>query len=76
MYKYNGKEIIEKLSARGFTSYEIKKRGLLSQGTLQKIKSNGNITLETINAICCMLRCNIGDIFEIDITDEDKVQYF
>lgn len=76
MYKYNGKEIIKKLNSRGFTSYEIKKRGLMSQGTLQKLKNNGNVTLETINSICCMLRCDIGDIFEIEITNDDKLKYF
>lgn len=74
-YKYKI-DIVKTLSEKGFTSYKIKKNNLLSQGTLQKLKNEGNITLETLDAICCMLRMNIEDVIEIKPTNDDKIKYF
>lgn len=72
MYKYDGSEIIKKLADRGYTTYKIRKDNLLSQGTLTKLKRSGNITLETLNTICCLLKCQISDIVTIEITDDEN----
>ena len=32
--------------------------------------------MKSLNAICCMLRKNIQDVIEIEITDEEKIKYF
>lgn len=76
MYTYNGNDIIKRLADRGYTSYKIRQDNLLSQGTLTKIKKGGNITLETLNIICCLLKCQISDIVQIKITDEEKIKYY
>lgn len=76
MYKYDGKAIMQKLADRGYTTYKIRQDNILPQGTLTKIKNGGNITLDTINVICCLLRCQISDIIEIEATDEEKIKYF
>lgn len=76
MYKYDGQAILKKLSDRGYTSYKIRKDNILPQGTLTKIKNGGNVTLETLNIICCLLKCQISDIVTIDITDGEKIKYF
>lgn len=76
MYQYNGIEIMKKLAARGYTSYKIRQDNILPQGTLTKIKNGGNITLETLNTLCCLLKCQISDIVTIEITDEEKIKYF
>lgn len=76
MYKYDGKSIMQKLADRGYTTYKIRQDNILPQGTLTKIKNGGNITLDTINVICCLLRCQISDIIEIEPTDEEKIKYF
>ncbi|MBO5483835.1 MAG: helix-turn-helix transcriptional regulator [Lachnospiraceae bacterium] len=76
MYHYDGNEIMKKMSDRGYTSYKIRKENILPQGTLTKIKKGGNITLETLNTICCLLKCQISDIVHIEITDEEKIKYF
>ena len=75
MYKYKI-DVVQALSDRGYTSYKLKQSKLLSQGTLSKLKNNENVTLETLNAVCLMLRCNIEDIIEIVATDEEKIKYF
>ena len=76
MYIYDGPAILKKMSDRGYTSYKIRKDNILPQGTLTKIKNGGNVTLETLNIICCLLKCQISDIVNIDITDEEKIKYF
>ena len=75
MYKYKI-DVVKALADRGYNSYRIKKDGIISQGSLTKLKNGGNVTLQTINAVCCMLRCDIGDILEIEVTDEEKIKYF
>lgn len=75
MYKYKI-DVVKALSDRGYTSYKLKQSGLLSQGTLAKLKNNGNITLDTINAVCLMLKCQISDIVDIEATDAEKIKYF
>ena len=69
-------DVVQALCDKGFTSYKIKQNSLLSQGTLKKLKDGGNVTLETLDAVCCMLRCNIEDIIEIKPDDTDKIKYF
>ena len=76
MYKYNGTEIMQKLAERGYTTYKIRQKKLLPQGTLTKIKNGGNITLDTLNTICCLLRCQISDIVQIEPTEDEKIKYF
>lgn len=76
MYVYDGADIVKRLSDRGYTTYKIRQENILPQGTLTKIKNGGNITLETINVICCLLKCQISDIIKIDVTDEEKIKYF
>ena len=75
MYTYKI-DVVEALANRGFNSYRIKKDSLMSQGTLKKLKNKENVTLETLNAVCCMLRCNIEDIIEIEPNDDEKIKYF
>lgn len=74
MYTYKI-DVVEALAKKGFNSYKMKKDGLMSQGTLQKLKNKENVTLETLNTVCCMLQCNIGDVIEIEMTDDEKEKY-
>lgn len=76
MYKYDGDDIMRRLADRGYTTYKIRQKNLLPQGTLTKIKNVGNITLDTLNTICCLLRCQISDIVQIDPTDEEKIKFY
>lgn len=75
MYYYKI-DVVQALAEKGYNSYKIKKDNLMSQGTLKKLKEKQNVTLETLNSICCMLRCNIEDVIKIVPTDEEKIKYF
>lgn len=75
MYKYKI-DVMEALKARGYNSYILRENKTLSQGTITKIKNEGNITLKTLNAVCLMLKCQISDIVEIVPTDDEKIKYY
>ena len=68
MIKYK-LDVQEELKKKGYTSY-------LSEGTLAKIKRGEPINMKSLNAICCMLRKNVDDVIDIEITDDEKIKYF
>ncbi len=53
------------MKEKGFSSYRLRKEKLISQATLQKLRSaDGNIDTRTIERLCAMLSCQPGDIME------------
>ena len=75
MYKYKI-DILKELSAKGYTSTRMRKEKILSEATMQNIRKGKGITTDTINTICCILRCQPSDIIEISPTDEEKIKFF
>lgn len=75
MYEYKI-EVMKELSKKGFTRPRIRKEKILSEGTMQKLKNKENVTLETLNIVCSILRCQISDVINIVPTDEEKVEYY
>lgn len=75
MYQYKI-DIIKELSKRGYTTTKLRKNKIISEATLQNIRNNKSITLETINVICLLLRMQPNDIIEIIPTDQEKIKYF
>lgn len=69
-------DIVKALKEKGYTATYIKQGNLLPSQTIQNIKSGKSITLDTLNKICIMLRCQPGDLIECYITDEEKIKYF
>ena len=61
-YKVN---ILEKLKEAGYSSYRLRQEKVLSEGTLQKMRSgNIAITLESLGVVCDILHCQPGDLVE------------
>lgn len=53
------------LSEKGYTTYKIRKCGLLGQGTLTALRNGiGGIDNNTIAKLCRVLDCQPGDIME------------
>ena len=69
-------DILKALNEKGYTSTIVKRDGLLPSQTFQNIKAGKSITLDTLNKLCVMLRCQPGDLIECEITDEEKIKYF
>lgn len=49
---------------KGLTSYRIRKEKVISESTLQNIRTGGRITTDAIASLCCALNCQPGDILE------------
>lgn len=75
MIKYK-KDIFELLKQHGYSQTIIQKRKLLPAQTQQNIKAGKSITLDTLNKICIMCKCQPGDIVEVVPTDEEKIKYY
>ena len=75
MIKYK-KDVFELLKQHGYNQAVIQKRKLLSAQTQQNIKAGKSITLDTLNKICIMCKCQPGDIVEVVATDEEKIKYY
>ena len=69
-------DIVQALKDRGYNQTKIQRDKLLPGGTIQNLKAGKSITLETLNKLCCMLRCQPGDLVEVVITDDEKIKYF
>lgn len=55
-------DILSALKNKGYTSYRLQKENLLSGSTLVKLKAGEMVSIQSLDKICEMLDCNIGDI--------------
>ncbi len=59
------KNILQALKDAGYNTYRLQKEKLISGSTTQKLRrGDTSLTIENLNAICEMLRCQPGDILE------------
>lgn len=57
-------DVIEELKKRGITTYRIRKEKLIPEGTMTKLRRKEPISWESLERLCELLECNIGDIIE------------
>jgi len=70
-------DVLKQLKERGYTQPEIIRNGWISAQTMTYIrKGDARMSMIALSAICCMLRCQPGDILENVPTDEEKIKYF
>lgn len=55
-------DIMEKLAARGFSSYRLRQEKLLPESTLTRIRNGTPVSTDTIDRLCELLECQPGDI--------------
>ena len=53
------------LAKKGITQYELINRYGVSTGTLDALRKNKSVTLNTIQDLCTILNCPISDVVEI-----------
>ena len=68
-YKVN---VLAKLKTAGYSTYRIRKDKLLSESTVQKLRSGEPVSWENIATICRLLNCQPGDILEYVDGNEDE----
>lgn len=57
-------DVLAELKAKGYTTYRLKKDSLLSNSTVQKIRSGIMVNSHNLDLLCSMLNCQPGDIIE------------
>ena len=57
-------DVLEALKSAGFTTYKIRKTGLINQTALQRIREGKMISWEQLAAICAALNLQPGDLVE------------
>lgn len=70
------KDIFDELKKHGFNQTRIQREKLLPAQTMQNIKAGKSVTLETLNKICIMCKCQPGDLIGVVVTDEEKIKYY
>ena len=58
-------KLLALLTEKGYTSYKIRKKNIMGQGTLTAIKNGtGGLDAKTLARLCSVLECQPGDIME------------
>lgn len=64
-------DVFKLLKEKGYNQTKIQTEKLLPAQTIQNIRAGKYISLETLNKICIMCKCQPGDIIEVVSTDEE-----
>ena len=56
--------ILDALKEKGYTTYTLRKENLLSQSTIQKLRTGNGLAWENIERLCALLDCQPGDLME------------
>jgi len=62
MIIYN--DVLGKLTDAGYTTYKIRKEKLIPESTMQKLRTDGTVTTETLDTLCRLLNCQPGDLLK------------
>ena len=57
-------DVILALKEKGYTSYKIRQEKLLSESTIQKLRSGKGVSWENIETLCRLLDCQPGELME------------
>ena len=60
----------KRMKEQGITQYRLHLEGI-SNSTLTRLKRNKSVNMETIDKLCKILQCNVGDILD---HREDQVE--
>lgn len=63
-------DVLSALKNAGYNTSRIRKEGVLSQSTLQKLRTGGQLSWSNIDTLCRLLACQPGDLIEY-ISDEN-----
>jgi len=57
-------DVLALLKAKGFNTTALRRKKLLSEGTIQALREKKPISWANIEKICALLHCQPGDIME------------
>lgn len=69
-------DVVKALTEHGYSPTRIRKEKVISESTMTNLRHGKSISVDTLNTICCILRCQPGDIIEVIPNDDEKIKYF
>ena len=57
-------DILEALKNMGYTTYTLRKKNVLSESTIQKMREGKGISWDNLEKLCALLKCQPGDLIE------------
>lgn len=64
------KKLFHLLIEKNMTNAQLQQKAGFSANIITRLKHNGYISLESVESICCVLKCGVDDILEF--TPEDN----
>lgn len=61
----------ETMKTKNISTYVLREKFNIESRTIRRLKSNQNVTTDTLNKLCNILECKLEDIAEY-ISDNDK----
>ena len=57
-------DVLKELKDRGYNTSRLRKEKIMGEATIQKIREKQLASWATIDTICSLLECNVGDVVE------------
>ena len=57
-------DVMDELKKKGYSSTRIRNEKLIGQSYLQQIRHGDLVSWKTVDTLCKLLECNVGDLFE------------
>ena len=57
-------DVLKALKEAGYNTSRLRKEKIMGEATIQKIRENQLASWATIDTICTLLNCDVGDIVE------------
>lgn len=57
-------DVLDALKAAGYTSYRLRQERILGERVIQQLRNNEIVSWKTIDTICTLLNCQVGDLVE------------
>ncbi len=67
-------DVLAELKKVGYTSTRIREEKLIGQSYLQQLRKGEIVSWKTIETICELLNCQVGDIVEYEKEPKNTVQ--
>lgn len=65
-------DILAELKKKGYSSTKIREEKLIGQSYLQQIRHGELVSWKTLDTICTLLDCDVGDILE-HVKDSENI---
>ena len=57
-------DVLAALKAKGYTTHKLRQEKLLSESTIQKLRTGEGVAWINVEMLCSLLECQPGDILE------------